>query len=90
MFLGPGIPRRVLQRLNDTGEEDAYSNLTARERQVFQQIAEGLTNRQIAEGMGVSVKTVDTHRTRLMKKLGIHDQTTLVKYALRKGIVQLG
>lgn len=89
LYLGPGISSRVLQRLAEGDQNDPYGTLTARERQVLQQIAEGKTNRQVAEGLGVSIKTVDTHRTRLMKKLGIHDQTTLVKYALRKGIVRL-
>ncbi len=87
LFLGPGIPHNVLQRLAD--DKDPYGLLTTRERQVLQQIAEGKTNRQVAESLGVSVKTVDTHRTRLMRKLGIHDQTTLVKFAIRKGIVTL-
>lgn len=89
LYLGPGISSRVLQRLAEGEQNDPYATLTARERQVLQQIAEGKTNRQVAESLGVSVKTVDTHRTRLMKKLGIHDQTSLVKYALRKGIVRL-
>ncbi len=53
-------------------------------------IAESKTNREIAMALGLAVKTVDTHRTRLMRKLNIHDQTTLVKYALRKGITTLG
>jgi DNA-binding NarL/FixJ family response regulator len=56
---------------------------------VLQLIAEGKTNRQVAEVLGLSVKTVDTHRAHLMRKLSIHDQTTLVKYALKRGIVQL-
>jgi len=71
------------------GGDDLYETLTTRERQVFQLIAEGKTNRKAAEALGVAVKTVDTHRTRLMCKLNIHDQTELVKYALRKGIISL-
>ena len=51
--------------------------------------AEGNTNPKVAEVLGLAVKTVDTHRARLMKKLGIHDQTALVKYALKRGLVQL-
>ena len=53
-------------------------------------VAEGKTNRQIADSLHLAVKTIDTHRTRLMRKLNIHDQTRLVKYALRKGIIPLG
>ena len=88
LYLAPGISRNVLQRIGHGGE-DPYNRLTTRERQVLQLIAEGKTNRQVAKTLGLAVKTVDTHRTRLMRKLNIHDQTSLVKYALRKGIVPL-
>jgi len=88
LYLGPHIPKSALQRIGRS-DGDPYEKLTTRERQVLQLIAEGKTNRQIAEELSVAVKTVDTHRSRLMRKLNIHDQTTLVKYALRKGIVVL-
>ncbi len=88
LYLGPGISRSVLERLSN-GEEDPYDRLTSRERQVLQLIAEGRTNRAIADELGLAVKTVDTHRMRLMRKLNIHDQTTLVKFALKKGLVSL-
>jgi len=88
VYLGPGISRSVLSRIK-SGDGDPYERLTTRERQVFQLIAEGNTNRQIAEDLHLAVKTVDTHRSRLMRKLNIHDQTALVKYALRRGIVSL-
>ena len=68
---------------------DPYNQLTARERQVLQLIAEGKTNRECAKILKLSVKTVDTHRAHLMRKLDIHDQTSLVKYAIRRGIVQV-
>ena len=51
--------------------------------------AEGKPNRRIADALDIAVKTVDTHRTRLMKKLDIHDQTSLVKFAIRKGIIRV-
>lgn len=88
VFLGPGIPSRVIHQIGKR-ESDPYETLTARERQVLQQIAEGKTNRQVAEQLQVAIKTVDTHRSRLMRKLNIHDQTSLVKFALRKGVVSL-
>lgn len=88
LYLGPGIPRSVLDRVANGGE-DAYDLLTTRERQVLQLIAEGKTNRQVAQALELAVKTVDTHRMRLMHKLNIHDQTTLVKFAVRKGLVSL-
>jgi DNA-binding NarL/FixJ family response regulator len=88
LYLGPGIPRDILGQITKS-QGDPYERLTTRERQVFQLIAEGKTNRNIAEILDLSVKTVDTHRMRLMNKLDIHDQITLVKYALRKGIVTI-
>jgi len=88
LYLGPGISRNVLQLIS-TKNKDPYDSLTTRERQVLQLIAEGKTNRQIAEELNLAVKTIDTHRSNLMRKLGIHDQTNLVKYAIRKGIVRL-
>ena len=69
--------------------EDNYEQLTPRERQVLQLIAEGQTSRKIAEALSLAVKTVDTHRNNMMHKLQIHDQTTLVKFALRKGIISM-
>ncbi|MBI5724955.1 MAG: response regulator transcription factor [Planctomycetes bacterium] len=86
--LGPGISRSVIDRIGK-GEGDLYETLSSRERQVLQMIAEGKTNREIAQTLGLAIKTVDTHRTRLMRKLDIHNQTDLVKFVLRKGIVPL-
>jgi DNA-binding NarL/FixJ family response regulator len=89
LYLAPGISMGVLNRLGQGGSDDPYEQLTTRERQVLQLIAEGRTNREVAESLELSVKTVDTHRTRMMRKLNIHDQTSLIKYALRKGIISL-
>lgn len=89
LYLGPGVPRTVLERIAAGSRNDPYDRLTTRERQVLQQIAEGNTNKKVAETLGLSVKTVDTHRAHLMRKLGIHDQTTLVKYAIKKKIMQM-
>ncbi|MDP6045766.1 MAG: response regulator transcription factor [Phycisphaerae bacterium] len=88
LYLGPGIPENTLEQITNDSE-DPYERLTNRERQVFQLIAEGQTNRNIAEKLELSIKTVDTHRMRLMNKLDIHDQISLVKYALRRGIVTI-
>jgi DNA-binding NarL/FixJ family response regulator len=89
LYLGPGVPRAVLSRLTAGPDADPYNRLTVREREVLQLIAEGKTNRRVAEILDLSVKTVDTHRAHLMRKLDIHDQTSLVKYAIRRGIVQV-
>jgi DNA-binding NarL/FixJ family response regulator len=88
LYLGSGIPQSVLQRVG-RGDDDPYERLSTRERQVLQMIAEGKTNREIAESLGLAVKTIDTHRTRLMRRLNIHNRTSLVKFALRKGVVPL-
>ena len=88
VYLGPGIPRGILEQVTKS-HNDPYERLTTRERQVLQLIAEGKINRNIAKQLGLSVKTIDTHRMRLMNKLDIHDQISLVKFALRKGIVTI-
>ena len=88
LYLGPGISKNALLRIGHSGD-DPYERLTPRERQVFQLIAEGRTSREISEVLKVAVKTIDTHRAHLMRKLDIHDRTSLVKYALRRGTVTL-
>lgn len=87
-YLGPGISKNAAERIAK-GECSPYEKLTNRERQVLQLIAEGQTNRQIAEDLGLSAKTIDAHRTRMMQKLDIHDQTALVKFAISKGIISV-
>lgn len=87
LHLGPGVPSAVLGRVLD--DTDPYDLLSKRERQVLRLIADGKTSREVANRLGLAVKTVDTHRSRLMGKLNIHDQTALVKYAIRKGIIAL-
>ena len=89
LYLGTGVPKTVLNRLVKGRDSDPYNLLTPREREVLHMIAEGKTSRSIAEKTGISAKTVETHRAHLMKKLKIHSQTALVKYALRRGIVSL-
>ena len=73
----------------ERGQEDSYDSLSERERQVLKLIAEGKTNKDIAQVLFLAVKTVQAHRANLMRKLGMHDRTELVKYAIRKGIVGL-
>jgi DNA-binding NarL/FixJ family response regulator len=88
VYLGPGISRAAIQRIGRRGD-DPYERLSTRERQVFQLIAESKTNREIAEALGTALKTVVNHRVSLMRKLQIHDHASLVKYAIRKGVVRL-
>ena len=66
---------------------DPYDDLTPREREVLQLVAEGHSNQQVAEELGLSVKTVKTHRLHLMQKLDLHDRADLIRYAYQKGIL---
>lgn len=68
---------------------DIYETLTTREREVLQMAAEGRRNGEIAARLAISPRTAETHRTHLMRKLGLHNQADLIRYALRRGIVPL-
>lgn len=71
-------------------EPDCYGDvLTAREREVIQLLAEGRTSKEVAVTLKLSVKTAETHRTNLMRKLGLHSVADLTRYAVRNGIVQV-
>lgn len=70
-------------------EEEDYEKLTRRERQVLKLLAEGKTSREIAKYLGVSLKTAMTHRANLMAKLGVHSRAELIKYAIRKGVIDI-
>jgi two-component system response regulator NreC len=77
-----------LQRVRIGEEKDSYSSLTEREREILKLVAEGYTNTQIAERLVISPKTVDTHRTHIMDKLNLHSRAELVKYAMRRGLLE--
>jgi DNA-binding NarL/FixJ family response regulator len=86
-YLSPGISETVVDawlRRRDRPTDP----LTPREREVLQLIAEGRTTKEVARILGMSVKTAEFHRARLMEKLDIHETASLVRYAIRKGIVQ--
>ena len=88
------MARRLLNdyvRRVHTGEEkDTYDGLSPREREVLKLIAEGYSNREIAEKLIISVNTVEVHRSRLMQKLDMHNRAQLVKYAIRSGLIDVG
>jgi len=92
-FLSPAVSKTVideyLKHAGSTPAGDHHGHLTDREREVLQLLAEGCSAREIADRLQLSIKTVGVHRTNLMDKLGIHNATDLVKYALRKGIISL-
>lgn len=92
-YLHPTVTRKViddyLRRLSADRERTTFDGLTEREMQILKLITAGNTNQSIAEQLCLSIKTVQTHRTHIMEKLGVHDRTELVKYAIRKGLVTL-
>lgn len=87
LFLSPEVSRAAVQAYQD-GVALPADPLSPRERQVLQLIAEGNTTRQLAARLGISVKTAETHRSRLMEKLDVHETAGLVRYAVRRGLVQ--
>ena len=90
VFLYPTLAEMLvkdyLQR-TEIGPAPAGKELTPREREVLTYIAEGYTNREIAEELVISVKTVDRHRENIMRKLNLHNRIELVKYAIEKGLI---
>jgi DNA-binding NarL/FixJ family response regulator len=87
VYLSPGVSCAVvnayLSKTNPLADP-----LSSRERQILQLVAEGKSSKEIAKVLGITTKTVDTHRTRLMGKLNIHDAVNLVRYAIRRGLIQ--
>lgn len=90
-YLSPEIAHIVINYIHHLpgGDSLVFSALTAREREVLQLLAEGETTRQIASHLYVSVKTVETHRRKIMKKLDIHSIAELTKYAIHEGLTSL-
>lgn len=84
-FSGP-IARTVLDGFLKV--EQTEDRLTPREREIIQLVAEGRSNKEIAQRLGISVKTVETHRAALMRKLGLRDVTDVVRYAIRNHIIE--
>ncbi len=89
----PAVSRKIMDSYLsevDTLTKNAQpDHLTGREREVLQLLAEGYSNTKVAELMEISVKTVETHRANIMKKIGAHDVTGLVKYAIKRGMIVL-
>lgn len=91
-FFSPAVAKVMLddyvRRLAEKGVTDRYATLSEREREVFQLIAEGRTNKDIADLLCISASTVETHRARVMEKLGLHSAAELVLYAVRRGVIR--
>ncbi len=77
----------VMRKLATNEVSDPLSDLTPREREVLRLVAEGKTNKQAAAVLGVAVKTVEAHRANLMRKLDLHDLSSLVRFAIRVGVL---
>ena len=86
-YLSPGVSQAVAEAYR-TRSNRPPDPLSGRERQVLQLIAEGKSTKDVASLLGISVKTAESHRSRLMQKLDIHETASLVRYAVRRGLVQ--
>ena len=86
-YLSPEVSRAVVEAYQ-AKEALPMDPLTPRERQVLQLVAEGKTTKEAAATLQISVKTAETHRTRIMEKLNVHETAGLVRYAIRRGIIQ--
>src|SRR5918996_4837125 len=91
-FFSPAIARVMLddyvRQLAEKGVTDRYESLSAREREIFQLIAEGKANKDIAALLSISTSTVETHRARIMEKLDLHSAAEIVLYAVRRGVIR--
>ncbi len=86
-YLGPGLSEALVKEYLE-GSEMVGGSLTAREREVLQLIARGHKNREIADELGIAIKTVETHRTKIMQKLDLHNSAELAAYAIRRGLIE--
>lgn len=87
LYLGPETSDAVVRAYRSNVQGDGFANLSSRERQVLQLVAEGKTTKEVASVLGISAKTASAHRERLMKKLDVHETAGLVRYAIRMGLI---
>jgi DNA-binding NarL/FixJ family response regulator len=90
-YFSPAVSKVMLddyvRHLADKGIEDRYESLSEREREIFQLVAEGHSNKQIATMLYLSPATIDTHRSHILQKLDVHNTAELVLYAVRRGVI---
>ena len=94
VFLYPSLAKSLVRDFmgraqETTGARETLDGLTEREQEVLKLIADGSTNQEIADKLTISVKTVERHRANIMAKLNLHSRTELVKYAIRKGLIEV-
>ncbi len=91
LVLDPEVARTAMEQAGPAapGAADPYDSLTDREKQVLKLVAEGRSNKEVAEALGITVKTAMSHREHVMEKLGVHNRTELVRFALRKGVIRV-
>lgn len=89
VYLSPRISKQVVERYARAAatEPDPLAGLTARQREILQLVAEGKSSKEIAAMLKLSIKTVESHRGQIMERLGVHDVTGLVRFAIRVGLV---
>jgi len=90
-FFSPAVSRLLVEdyvrQLRDKDIEDSYELLTSREREILQLVAEGKSNKDVANMLNLSVHTVETHRSNILEKLNLHSVPELILYAVRKGVI---
>src|SRR5208337_3474869 len=84
------VARAVLNEfVSSGGKKEPFAQLTSREREVLVLIAEGKSNKEIADQLGIGIRTIETHRERIMRRLNIHSVAGLTKYAIASGLITL-
>jgi two-component system response regulator NreC len=90
-FFSPAVAKVMLddyvRHLSEKGIADRYDSLSEREREIFQLVAEGRSNKEVAELLSLSPATVETHRAHILQKLDVHNTAELVLYAVRRGVI---
>jgi len=89
-YFSPPVAREIVDQIREPRRrgDEPFANLSSREREVLRHIAEGLSAKEVATELNISTKTVEAHRTSLMRKLGARKATELVRYAVRHGLIE--
>src|SRR5204863_1588225 len=89
-FFSPEVARAALsQFVSGAGKKEPFAQLTQREREVLALIADGQSNKEIANQLGIGVRTIETHRERIMRRLDIHSVAGLTKFAIANGMISI-